>query len=199
MKVDENTARRPLPSGRYSGARGAIFVEAIIIIATLTLLFMGLVFFRLLYVNAAITSRLARGGTIAFAMSGCGSVSPKDWIGTDAKRYTVLPANSPSNDVVPTQETTQPQKSDKTADMADNLPGMTGGKSVLNPIGEGSVATNVTTSTGASLGRTKTVFKTHLEPRSYATCNDVVRPGSFDEVFGYVKGMFSNDVKVKKH
>ncbi|HVW29676.1 MAG TPA: TadE family protein [Polyangiaceae bacterium] len=171
------------------GERGAIFVEAIIVIASFTLMFMGMVFFRLLYVNSTITSRLARGGAIAYSMSGCDSVAPKDWIGTDAKKYTVDPPNAPSNDTVATKESTSPQGSNEASSATSKIPGL-GGKGFLNPIGEVSDETNVTTYTAGSFGRQKTVFQTHLAPRSYVTCGDVVRDGDFDEVFGYVKDAF---------
>jgi hypothetical protein len=169
--------------------RGAIFVEALIIVASFTLMFMGMVFFRMLYIHSTITSRLARGGAIAYSMSGCDAVTPKDWIGTDAKKYNVLPPNPPSSDSVPTNETTQAQNSTEASGATGKIPGL-GGKNFLNPIGEVSDETNVGASTVGSFGRTKTVFKKHLSPRSYVTCGDIVRDGDFDEVFGYVKDMF---------
>src|SRR5215475_1782024 len=103
--------RAPRATIRTTARRGAIFVEALIIIASFTLMFMGMVFFRMLYVHSTITSRLARGGAIAYSMSGCDSVTPKEWIGRDAKKYNVLQPNPPSSDSVATGETTQAQKS----------------------------------------------------------------------------------------
>jgi hypothetical protein len=186
--------RAPRTNIRTNAQRGAIFVEAIIIIASFTMMFMGMVFFRMLYVHSTITSRLARGGAIAYAMSGCDSVSPKDWIGTDAKRYNVLPPNPPSNDSVPTSETTQAQSSKEASTATGNIPGL-GGKNFLNPISEVSDETNVGAGTVGALGGKKTVFQKHLAPKSYETCNDVVRDGDFNEVFGYVKDMFGGKVK----
>jgi hypothetical protein len=173
--------------------RGAIFVEAIIVISSFTLMFMGMVFFRMLYVHSTVTSRLARGGAIAYSMSGCDSVTPKDWIGTDAKQYKVLPPNPPSNDSVATKESTQAQSSTEATTATSKIPGL-GGKNVLNPIGEVSDKTNVTTGTKVS-SQKKTVFKAHLAPRSYVTCGDVVRDGDFEEVFGYVKDAFGGKFK----
>jgi len=84
-RTSRNGRRRAAPRSA-AVARGAIFVEAIIIIASMTAMFLGLVFFRVLYVNATITSRLARGGAIAYSMSGCDKITPKDWIAKDAKK-----------------------------------------------------------------------------------------------------------------
>ena len=180
----------PVTMMHAASERGAIFVEAIIVISSFTLMFMGMVFFRMLYVHSTVTSRLARGGAIAYSMSGCDSVTPKDWIGPDAKQYKVLPPNPPSNDSVATKESTSAQSSKEAGTATSNIPGL-GGKNFLNPIGEVSDETNVTTGTRqGTLGKSKTIFKAHLAPRSYVTCGDVVRDGDFEEVFGYAKDAF---------
>ncbi len=188
--------RAPRTTIRTNARRGAIFVEAIIVISSFTMMFIGMVFFRMLYVHSTITSRLARGGAIAYAMSGCDSVTPKDWIGPDAKKYNVLPPDPPSNDSVATSETTQAQSSTEATTATSKIPGL-GGKNFLNPISTVSDETNVGAGTVGSLGRKKTVFQKHLSPRSYETCNDVVRDGDFSEVFGYVKDMFGGKMKKK--
>jgi hypothetical protein len=187
--------RAPRTTIRTNAQRGAIFVEAIIIIASFTLMLLGMVFFRMLYVHSTITSRLARGGAIAYSMSGCDAPTPKDWIGPDAKKYTVLQPNPPSNDSVPTSETTQAQKSTQAQSATSKIPGL-GGKNFLNPIGEVSDETTVGAGTVGSLGSKKTVFQTHLAPKSYVTCGEIVRDGDFDEVFGYVKDMFGSMMKL---
>jgi hypothetical protein len=173
---------------RSPAARGAIFVEAIIIIASMTAMFLGLVFFRVLYVNATITSRLARGGAIAYSMSGCDKILPKDWIAKDAKKYTILPPNPPSTD---TAKTDQPLSTTGNASSATNgLPGLNGGN-FLNPIAEVADTTTVSSYTGGGfLQQKRTVFKQKLSPRSFVTCGDIVRNGSFEEVFSYAKSAF---------
>jgi hypothetical protein len=181
--------------GARTWARGAIFVEAIIIIASMTMMFMGLVFLRMLYVHAAISSRLARGGAIAYSMSGCDSVAPKAWIGTDAKRfYTVLPPNAPSNDTATTTEPMATQGSSNATTATNDIPGLSGGgKGFLNPIAEVADSANVSSVTGG-IAQRRTLFKKHLQPRSFVTCGDVVRNGDFEEVFGYVKSVFGGKI-----
>jgi hypothetical protein len=171
-------------------------VEAIIIIASMTAMFLGLVFFRVLYVNAAITSRLARGGAIAYSMSGCDKITPKDWIATDAKKYKILPPNPPSNDQAKTDKPIGTSGSADAATATNGVPGVTGGN-FLNPIGEVGTETTVSSYTGGGFRpsegfRTKkTIFKKKLTPRSFVTCGDIVREGSFDEVFGFAKSAFA--------
>lgn len=58
---------------RRSFARGAVFVEALIVLSVFILFFLGIVYFRELYVGKMTTQRLARAGAVAHAMSACKS------------------------------------------------------------------------------------------------------------------------------
>jgi len=51
--------------------RGAIFVEAIVVISVFTLCFLGVLYFRELYVRKMQVERLARSSAMAHAMSAC--------------------------------------------------------------------------------------------------------------------------------
>ena len=56
---------------RRAGKRGAVMVEALIVISLLILGFMGLVFFRGYYEKTLQATRLARGSIIVYSMTGC--------------------------------------------------------------------------------------------------------------------------------
>jgi hypothetical protein len=56
---------------RRQRERGAIFVEAIIVIATMTLVLLSMVFFENMYMKKLRVARLARATVIAYSMRGC--------------------------------------------------------------------------------------------------------------------------------
>jgi hypothetical protein len=185
---------------RRTRSDGAIFVEAIIIIASFTLMFLGMVFFRVLYINSVKISLLARGAGIAYSMSGCRDVTPKQWVGTDAGNiYSILQPNPPSNDQAPTDKPVAAQGSDTASGATSKIPGL-GGAGFLNPIIEVSDTATLssTTKSGGIFASRRTIFRKRLQPHTYVTCGDIVRDGSFDEVVDYVKDVFDSKVKTTK-
>jgi Tfp pilus assembly protein PilX len=61
------TARAQAASrARRARARGAVMVEALIVISLLILGFIGLAFFREYYVKSLVASRLARGSILVY-------------------------------------------------------------------------------------------------------------------------------------
>jgi len=58
-------------SNRRMRERGAVFVEAVVIISFLTLALLGITFFHKLYVQKERSARLAGAAAIAFAMGAC--------------------------------------------------------------------------------------------------------------------------------
>lgn len=194
------TASLSRAAPRKARSRGASMVEAIIIIASFAMMLVAMVFFRTLYINSVKISLLARAGGIAYSMSGCKDVTPKDWIAKDARQgvYTILPPNPPQNEQAGDKGVGSSSSQTATS-TTKNIPGVSGGSGFLNPIAEVSDATKVTSSTksGGVFARRRTLFSQRLQPRSYVTCGDIVRNGSFDEVFDYVKDAFDSKVKTK--
>src|SRR5262245_56461840 len=82
-------------------ARGAIILEAAIVISMLTLGLMGLMFFRTYYIRELTAARLARGAILAHSMVGCEGLHPRDWIGQKDLRQ--LTANNPNSNSQPAQ------------------------------------------------------------------------------------------------
>jgi hypothetical protein len=193
-----STASLSRAAPRKARSRGASLVEALIIIASMSMMFLAMVFFRVLYVNSMIISRLARAGGIAYSMSGCKDIAPKDWIARDAKPdYTILPPNPPANEQAG-DKAVGTAGSQTATSTTKNIPGMSGGSGFLNPIAEVSDLTKVSSSTKPGLiAARRTIFSRRLQPRTFVTCGDIVRNGSFDEVFDYVKDAFDSKVKTK--
>jgi hypothetical protein len=178
-------------------ARGAILVEAVIVIAAFTLFFVAFVFFRQLYVAHIVAARLARGSAIAFAMGGCENNEPQPWLGQDGNKYDVRPPAKPGETIPPREgESVSATGSDEATGIVGNIPGLSGGAGVLNPIATTAVAKEVGTGTRSSrLSTRRALLSKRFEPHSYVTCGDVVRNGQYDEVLDYAKDSFGGFIK----
>src|SRR6186713_2867360 len=74
-------------------ARGAVFLEAIVVISALTLGVIALAYVRDLYVQQMSVARLTRAAVIAHSMAGCKTNHPRDWLGKDLAGYTTQGAS----------------------------------------------------------------------------------------------------------
>jgi hypothetical protein len=162
--------------------RGAVFVEAVIIITSFVLFLMGMMFFRRVYQNKLLAMRAARGATLAHAMGGCKANEPQAWLQRDkpAGAGTQRAENKRS------EKTTASPPADASARRVyDSLPEVGQDGSILNPIG------NVTLSKPVSVtSKNKGGFTGNVGSISHASCNDEVRNGDFDEVVGKVTSVF---------
>src|SRR3954467_10719871 len=75
-------------AARRAGRRGAGFVEAVVVISTLTLGLVALMYVRDLYVKQLGAARLTRAAVIAHSMAGCKTNQPRDWLAKDLDGYT---------------------------------------------------------------------------------------------------------------
>jgi hypothetical protein len=178
-----------------SSQRGAVFVEAAIVIATFIIVFMGIVFFRDFYVKKIDVARLARASAIAYSMGACEAANPTDWAATDLGRGSTSTSQPVTNAQTSNTCTysssacqTNNQHQQSTATPANSssaqaqtimngLPGM--GKSddtMLNPIGEVGLSNQARSS--PRRGFVGTALST-----SYVSCGDKVRTGSFENIW----------------
>src|SRR5262249_7016214 len=84
--------------------RGAIFVEATIIVSSFTLLLLSMVFFKNMYIKQITTMRLARATILAHSMQGCPEGGdPGAWasIDLDPKAGKNLPPPTNNKNVKP--------------------------------------------------------------------------------------------------
>ncbi len=190
MSADPTERAGCLQNGRQR-QRGAILVEAIIVISTLTLGLLGLAFFRDFYIDQIKVSRLARASVIAHSMVGC-EQDGKEWIGRDLGAFTGF----------------DPQQQDQAAagdpalgasyapgagappvagQLLQQAPGTTsGGEGLLNPISTSGVAGQVrAAANGANAGGR--VFEAVVKSNSYVTCGDEVRKRDVEEVLDMTK------------
>jgi hypothetical protein len=182
----------PRPRGR-AGARGAVFVEAIIVISALSLGLVGLVFMRDAYERRLGALRLARASVLAHSMAGCKANQPSAWVGPDLGRYAAAESE-------PQRNTARgPQASSATASADDggrskrllDKSGTTSsdGEGLLNPIASADFSghASVRVADGAALARKRTVFEARPRSRSFVTCGDEVKDGDYDKVLEMVK------------
>jgi len=192
--------RRPRFERRVRGhalERGAALVEAVIVISALILGLVGLMFFRYFYVKEMMAARLARAGTLAYAMGGCEGTLPKDWIGTkDRVDLTVSQPDPPDSQPSVGKNVNQPATSSNSdANGFLSGRGLTGdGRGVLNPITNTRVTGKVKIDSGSgTLSSTKTYFKGDVGARSYVTCSEKSKDGDIGtlvkDLMGKLLGM----------
>lgn len=162
-------------------SRGAVFVEAVIIITSFVLFLMGMMFFRRVYTSKLTAMRAARGAALAHAMGGCKANEPQAWLQKDKPAG----ASTQRNENKTSQPTTaSPPDDGKARQVFDSLPqvGQNGG--FLNPIDD------VTLGKAVTVLSNKKGFSGNVGSISYASCNDEVRNGDFDEVIDKITSVF---------
>jgi hypothetical protein len=167
--------------------RGAVFVEAIIVVSFFTLIFVGLVYFRTFYLTQLKVMRLARASSIAYTMGACTANDPAAWASSDIKGSTQSTGQTKTTS--PTSQSTATQGSPEAQAIMKDLPGGGNDDGIMNPIGNVGLSEVVRAGMKTAL-RTSNWFESTPRATSYVSCGDKVRDGSFDEVLGYVKDHF---------
>ncbi len=178
---------------RRARTRGAMLVEALIVSSLLILGFMGLVFFRAYYTKTLLATRLARGSSLVYSMTGCeDSNHPRTWIGN--KDLANLTAAAPNGGSQPAQSGTNnpATASEEGGSVLSNLPGLTqDGGGIMNPITMSDLSGRVRLrSSSGTLSPQRTVFDQEVRARSFVSCGDPIRDGDFGDVIKYIRGIF---------
>jgi Tfp pilus assembly protein PilX len=180
---------------RRARQRGAIFVEAIIVITFFVLALMGLVYFRSLYTKKLTAMRLARSAALVHSMGACKNNEPQSWIAKDMG--SLNPSPSPPETENASGGSGAPQQEGKSKQVMDEAEqrgyGMSSdGTTFLNEItvatfsGEAWVAQQ-----DATTDPSKAVFHKRVNSKSYVSCGEEVRSGNeFDGLIGWIKGIF---------
>jgi len=167
--------------------RGAILVEAAIVIASFVLFFMGIVYFRMFYTKQIRMGRLARASTIAYSMGACEASDPGEWARPDISKQTTQATSNNQNEKVEKKESTSPggEQSNEAQGMLSEIPGAGSDDSWLNPIGHLGLSTEARSSDRPGKG-----FKGTASSTSFVSCGDKVRPGQYDEILGIITRHF---------
>jgi len=182
---------------RVRRARGAVFLEAVVVISALTLGLIALVYVRDLYVKQLAVSRLARAAVIAHSMAGCKTNQVRDWLGKDLAEYTPTGENRDSQSARGKDNGTASAAGD--SGKASNLLQRSGatssdGKGLLNPITDAELGGRATATErqGANVRTSRTVFSGRVRATSFVSCGDEVKDGDFDRVMGVMKDEISS-------
>jgi hypothetical protein len=191
-------ARRTTPARarlrRAVAQRGAVMVEALIVISLLILGFMGVAFFREFYVKTLVASRLARGSALVYSMSGCESNNaPAQWIGRpDLANLVAAGPNSTQTPASDPNSGANASSTGKSGQVMSRVPGLSGdGGGIMNPTTTSDVSGRVRARTSDGLLSPKrTIFDAEVRARSFVSCGDPVRNGEFSDVIKYITGIF---------
>jgi hypothetical protein len=181
---------------RKRAQRGAIFVEAVVVISAFSLCLLAACYLRNLYVRELGVARLARAAVIAHSMAGCKGELPRDWLGKDIGNYEL---HEPNQD-----QQTAHGKDSATASASTPANSRAGGvlqraggtssdgKGMLNPITDTELDGQARVSAETVSGRPAPVFSGKVRSKSYVSCGDEVRDGDFDRILGVLKDDIGN-------
>jgi len=180
--------------GARSRARGAVFVEAVVVISALTLGIIALAYVRDLYMQQMAVARLARAAVIAHSMAGCKSNQPRDWLGEDLAEYTSGGANQDRESARGKDGLGGADSAKASKLMQRSGSTSSDGKGLLNPITDAELGgqAQATGRDGGRGSRTRTIFSGRVRARSFVSCGDEVKDGDFDRVLGVMKDEISS-------
>lgn len=164
-------------------ARGAAFVEALVVISVFILFLMGTIFFRELYVKKLTTMRVARAGAMAHAMAACKPDIRAVLRDDLSESFTVK--QRASADVVPT-ERARAQHS-----LADKILGGTGDRgTLLNEVNEVSLSSSASATSKPTLFGPELGFRGDVASSSYVSCSDELGFDQYESIVPFITSKF---------
>ena len=189
--------------------RGAAMVEALIVVSILVLGFMGLVFFKQMYVGQLHAQRVARASIIAHGMGACEANYAPDWAGEDV-------GNSAANQGLPSEEAADGAAASQVSDGAasgpstSTTPPNTGadsraapvvngleqttpdGNGFLNKIAGNEFTSKVEVNTNQGTAR-ESRFRADVRSTAFVSCGDpVIRETGFGDAFSRVASIMGD-------
>ena len=177
-------------SNRRMRERGAVFVEAVVIISFLTLALLGITFFHKLYVEKERAARLAGAAAIAFAMGACNGDAT-------ASIKTEMPKGQSGNSTQNNEPPPQKYQNESHSDSSQKALSAAGSKdnNFLNPTSDVTVSGKAS-STTKSDGKTKG-FSVNVSSKSFVSCSDETTDKDFEAVIGKIGDLIGSIVKSK--
>lgn len=165
-------------------ARGAVMVEAVVVVSFATICFLGVLYFRQLYEAQIQSQRLARAGAMAHAMSAC-KADPARGLEKD------LPKKLEAGTTTPDGTLDTGGGSDKGTQALDAIRRSRGG-TVFSRVTSVTVGRDVAATTKTAQRATPAGFIGRVLSTSHVACGDEVRPrdDTLQGVVGQVKDLF---------
>jgi hypothetical protein len=178
-------ANNDMRNTKIATRRGAVLVEALILVSTLVLGFLGLIYFRDLYLDQLRVLNLARASALAHSLAGCSANSPELWLDLDLGSYR---SNTPLQDQLPAPGSARTRARPQTLAEArrarrliqSSSAGTSDGEGLLNPV------TTTDLSGNASVGNGDTQFQGESRALSYVSCSDGVKQHRYPDLVGKV-------------
>jgi len=163
--------------------RGAIFVESIIVISVFTLCFLGVLYFRELYLAKMQVQRLARTSAMAHAMSAC-RADPRAGLEQDLSR-----APTQSNK----QGSGKPFKVEAPgSDLANDVINAIVGSTALDKVTVVSLVATASATTQKDPLSPKQGFESDVSSESFVSCMDPVSDDQFGQIIPHVKDILGS-------
>src|SRR5688572_19445971 len=178
------TSGRTRPARRSE--RGAVFVEAILVISVLTLGLTGIVFFRELYEKRLGVMRLARASAVAHSMVGCVANQHRDWVGRDLGRYETTDPQRQGQPARPRNSSGAATAAADDGGRTTRLLGNTGatgsdGEGLLNPITSTGLSGQSRVGAGSALSTARrSGFEARVQSQSFVTCGEEIKESDYD-------------------
>lgn len=157
---------------RPSRERGAVFVEALIVISVFILFLLGIIYFRELYVGQMRLQRLARAAAVAHSMGACDS-DVRSTLKYDLGKDQTVRASASKDPPRPTDP--EPPPPDTPTSKVNNVFGGVADKrggTVLNEVDSVELRGNVKTTTKSGYFGKETGFRAAVGSGSYVSCGD---------------------------
>ncbi len=161
--------------------RGAVFVEALVVISVFILFLLGILFFRELYLKKLSTMRLARAGAMAHAMAAC-----KPDIGA------ILRDDIPASSKASRRSTTEPllterakapeSKADNIFDKMDDGSGGT----PLNEVNDVGLSSSASATSKPSPFEAEIGFRGDVTSNSYVSCGDELQTEQYGAIAPFI-------------
>jgi hypothetical protein len=162
-----------------------VFVEAIIVISFFTLCFLGVMYFRELYLGKMRVQRLARASAMGHAMNACKS-DPKAGIDTDLPKTPFAPPKQTPGTPFDIDKEGPNKGSDALAKM-----GRSQGGTPLDVITEITISTTASATTASDPNAKKQGFVSQsVASASFVTCGDEVSDEQYGQIVDEIANLF---------
>lgn len=158
--------------------RGAVFVEAIIVVSFFTLCFLGVLYFREVYLAKLRVQRLARASAMAHAMGSC-DVDAK--AGLDKDLGTVAPGQTPGDGTPLPLDFPPGEGAGKAKDVLSGFSRTQGG-TPLDKTTKITLTTTAAATTKKDQAPQREGFQSEVASASFVTCMDPASGGGVGDV-----------------
>lgn len=167
--------------------RGAIFVESIVVISIFTLCFLGVLYFRALYVAKMQVQRLARTSAMAHAMSACKG-DPRTGLEQDLPRAPTQRKQAGSGRSVELEA----PGSDPGARLANEVIDAVVSSTALDEVTVVSLVAGASATTQKDPLSPKEGFESEVSSESFVSCMDPVSDEQFGQIIPHVLDIFGS-------